>query len=94
MITDTETLSRDQPPTPQHPLEEAHLLAVEQDWCPHCSIDENAEPGVPVDIISTSIETEVQNIDGTGPTYLVQELSCGHHLATLQGPNLVLDDVA
>lgn len=92
MTISTSTPSRNQPVTPDDPGIES--LPPEQDWCPHCAIDEDDLPGLPVDVIGTSIETEVQTIHGTGPTYLVQELACGHHLATLQNATLVLDDVA
>lgn len=58
---------------------ETDLLGLpEQELCLDCAPDSDAEPGVPQDIIDTSIEVDVRTISGTGPEFLVQHLACGH----------------
>lgn len=64
------------------------LTLHEQDWCDLCALtDDPAEPGVPQDVVDTSIEVDTVPLTGwgtifvDGPEYLVTHLACGHTLS-------------
>lgn len=63
-------------------------LLPEQEWCEHCSRDDDPAPdsGMPQDIVDRAIEPLAYLPDrdpdwGAGPLYEVIYLACGHTIA-------------